>query len=108
METPADVREDADRNGDATRTLRPDFEVVLSGLDDNEGTRAFKFAVEQYLAVLSSVLDLDHLVGVTVASEFGIGLEEVDYGYPYADKSRYSDDEHVVAIAKTISVLRDG
>jgi hypothetical protein len=89
-------------------TTAPDkFTISARAFDSEERAQKLGSLVEAFIRELSRQFDLSRLDGVTVAHDYAQALLDLDRGYDTTFQLTPSDT-HVVGIAMTPTVIRDG
>ncbi|MFA6062861.1 MAG: hypothetical protein WC736_09695 [Gallionella sp.] len=89
------------------QTAPDNFLVFAQGFDTEESATQFARLIGEYIRELSCYFDLSQLDGLTVAFDYRTALLNLDRGYESSYQLTPSDN-HVVGIAMTPSVIRDG
>jgi len=87
--------------------MPPDIIVSLRGFASEEGAREFGHAVLGAVRVISGLINLERLDGITIGFDYDEALASVDRGKEGLRPLSRSDGE-VIGIAMSPAVLRDG
>ncbi len=88
-------------------TAPENFNIQVKGFHDTERATAIGTVVGKLVRAFSTKLDLSELDGVTVALNYSEALAELDRGLE-TRKTLAPTNSHVVGVAMTPSVIRDG
>lgn len=75
---------------------------------DGEWNRCFRTTLQELILEVSRFIDLDLLDGVTVSFDYDEALGSVELGYESERARRYTNEQGLIGVGKTLRVLRDG
>lgn len=92
----------------AETTVPSDFQISLRGFADHDEAQAFGEMLGDVLRVIGRAMDISRLDGVTVAFNYDEALAQLDRGLEGLRPLERTNGEHVVGVAMTPTVLREG
>lgn len=86
----------------------PPFAYTFRGLDDEQTRKTLVTMMEGLANIMSRLVPLDGLDGITVASDYHTALAELDRGIETSHKTEATVESFGVGVAMSQGVVRDG
>lgn len=89
-------------------TAPADLPITARGFSSVEEAERVAYTVGYTVRLISRLIDLERLAGITIATDYTDGLASVDRGYPNAKTPTATSSSEIVGAAMSVNVLRDG